>query len=293
MHGTVLDFETHRRRLLAIAYRMLGSRADAEDVVQDAWMRWNDVRCEEVENVPAFLSRIVTRFCLDRMKSAQSQREVYVGTWLPEPVVDDDYLFQPELLAAHELACDLSFAFLLMLERLSPLERAAFLLHDVFDMSFSDIASMLDKKETACRQLAARARVALRSSRRSIPLLQESGARLAQAFVSAARDGDVAALASVLAEDVVFLSDGGGHVAAVPYALLGQANVLRAITGFATKLVPDAIHIRPARINGLAGLVVSTNGEMIQTMAFEMNAEGLINAIYIMRNPEKLRRVTP
>ena len=293
MNDSVLHFESHRRRLLALAYRMLGSRADAEDTVQDAWLRWSDVGCDEVDNPTAFLSRTVTRLCLDRLKSAQTKREVYVGTWLPEPLVDDDALFQPDPLTMHELACDLSFAFLLTLERLSPLERAAFLLHDVFDMGYSEIAEALERSEAACRQLAARARRNVKRPHAAPPVPRESGERLAAAFVKAARDGDVAALAKVLADDAVFLSDGGGRMAAVPYPISGRDAVAKVIIGFATKPVPEALHVRPARINGLAGLVVSANGHLIQTLAFETDGDGLIKTVYVTRNPDKLQRVTP
>lgn len=293
MDRTALQFEPHRRRLLALAYRMLGSRADAEDVVQDAWLRWRGARREEVDHPAAFLSRVATRLCLDRMKSAQAQREVYVGTWLPEPLVDELDGFQPEPPAAHELASDLSFAFLLLLERLSPLERAAFLLHDVFDMPFGDIAVTLGRSEAACRQLATRARKKIKAARPVLALAPESGARLAAAFVSAAREGDVASLAKVLADDVVLLTDGGGRVAAVPQAVVGSALVAQVVVGFTGKLVTDAATVRPARINGLPGLVVSAQGRLIQTLAFEVGGTGRIQAIYVMRNPDKLLHVTP
>lgn len=288
------DFEAQRRHLRAIAYRMLGSRAEAEDVVQDAWLRWHAADRARVENARAFLSATVTRLCLDRLKSAQAQREVYVGAWLPEPVVDDDSQYQPGPEAMHELAHDLSFAFMLTLERLSPLERAAFLLHDVFDMSFAEVAGALGRSEAACRQLAARARANVHANRPAVKVTPDEENRLARAFVSAVRDGDVAALARVLAEDARFVSDGGGRVAAVPRPLSGRTLIARTLIGFARQFDPDKHRMRPARINGLAGCVISTaEGEPIQTMALETDGAGHIKAIYVMRNPDKLRLVAP
>ncbi|HJV53350.1 MAG TPA: sigma-70 family RNA polymerase sigma factor [Noviherbaspirillum sp.] len=290
----VEDFEAQRRHLRAIAYRMLGSRAEAEDVVQDAWLRWHAADRAQVDNVRAFLSATVTRLCLDRLKSAQAQREVYVGAWLPEPVADDDSQYQPGPEAMHELAHDLSFAFMLTLERLSPLERAAFLLHDVFDMSFTDIAGVLGRSAAACRQLAARARANVHANRPAVRITPDEENRLAGAFVSAIRDGDVAALARVLAEDATFVADGGGRVTAVPKPLFGRDLIARTLIGFTRHFVPEKHRMRPTRINGLAGCVISTaEGELIQTIALEADGAGRIKAIYVMRNPDKLRLVAP
>ena len=287
------DFEPHRRYLRGLAYRMLGSRAEAEDVVQDAWLRWHASRRDEVDNPRAFLSRTVTRLCLDRLKSAQAQREVYVGAWLPEPLVDDETQFQPGPEALHELATDLSYAFLLTLERLSPLERAAFLLHDVFDMDYAGVAAALGRSESACRQLASRARANVQANRPAFKVSPEEETRLAGAFVNAIRDGDVGALAQVLAEDATFVSDGGGRVAAVPRPLAGRDLIAKVLIGFGRQLDPQQHRIRFARINGLPGIVISlADGTLVQTLAFEAGAGG-IRAIYVMRNPEKLRRVRP
>lgn len=291
---TADEFEAHRRHLRAIAYRMLGSRAEAEDAVQDAWLRWHAADRAQVENAQAFLSTTVTRLCLDRLKSAQAQREVYVGAWLPEPVVDDDTQYQPGPETLHELAHDLSFAFMLTLERLSPLERAAFLLHDVFDMSFGEVASALGRSAAACRQLAARARSNVHANRPAVKVAPDEETRLTQAFVGAIRDGDVNALARVLAEDATFISDGGGRVTAVPQPLFGRERIATVLIGFARHYHPEKHRMRPARINGLAGCVISTvDGELIQTMALEADGCGRIRAIYVMRNPDKLRMVQP
>lgn len=286
------EFEAHRRYLRSLAYRMLGSRADAEDAVQDAWLRWHATDRTEVGQPRAFLSRTVTRLCLDRLKSAQAQREVYVGAWLPEPVVDDVTEFQPGPEALHELANDLSFAFMLTLERLSPLERAAFLLHDVFDMDFGDIAKTLGRSESACRQLASRARSNVHANRPMNKVSAEEGNRLADAFANAIRHGDVASLAAVLAQDATFVSDGGGRVNAVPTALIGRDKVAQVIIGFARLAKPGEVRVRRALINGLPGFVASgMDGTLIQTMAIEPDGNGQIRAIYVMRNPDKLQRV--
>ncbi len=288
------EFEAHRRHLRAIAYRMLGSRAEAEDAVQDAWLRWHSADRAQVENARAFLSATLTRLCLDRLKSAQAQREVYVGAWLPEPVVDDVDDYQPGPEAMHEFAHDLSFAFLLTLERLSPAERAAFLLHDVFDMSFIEIAGVLGKSEAACRQLASRARGNVRENRPGFKVSPEEEGRLAWAFAAAIRDGDVAALARVLAEDAMMISDGGGRATAVPKPLSGRELVAKVIIGFARQYDPQGYRMRPARINGLPGCVISTmEGELVQTVALEAGKQGKISAIYVMRNPVKLQLVKP
>lgn len=293
-HSSAEDFEPHRRYLRGLAYRMLASRAEAEDVVQDAWLRWHEAERAAVGNPRAFLSRTVTRLCLDRLKSAQAQREVYVGAWLPEPVVDDETQFQPGPEAAHELANDLSFAFMLTLEKLSPLERAAFLLHDVFDMDFGEIAVALGRSESACRQLASRARSNVHANRPSFKVPQEESTRLAEAFVNAIRDGDVAALARVLAQDATFVSDGGGRVTAVPKPLVGRDLVAKVLLGFARQADPQQYRTRRATVNGLPGFVVSTTaGALVQTIALEPDANGLIKAIYVMRNPDKLQRVAP
>ncbi|HYD61442.1 MAG TPA: sigma-70 family RNA polymerase sigma factor [Noviherbaspirillum sp.] len=288
------EFEPHRSYLRGLAYRMLGSRAEAEDAVQDAWLRWHAADRATVDNPRAFLSRTVTRLCLDRLKSAQAQREVYVGAWLPEPLVDDEMQFQPGPEAMHELANDLSYAFMLTLERLSPLERAAFLLHDVFDMDFREVATALGRSESACRQLASRARSNVHANRPSFKVTPEDENRLTGAFVNAIRDGDIDTLARVLAEDATFVSDGGGRVNAVPKPLVGRDLVAKVVIGFSRLYDPQQVRLRRARVNGLPGFVLSTaKGELIQTIAIEPDANGLIKAIYVMRNPDKLQGVAP
>ena len=196
----------HRRRLLGLAYRMLGSRSDAEDMVQDAYLRFADAK--DVRNPEAFLVTVVTRLCLDRLKSARAQREVYVGPWLPEPVFDTDGLSSE---AATEFADDLSFALLLALDRLSPQERAAFLLHDVFDIPFSEIANLIGRSEPACRQLATRARRAVRDERPRPPAAPDIHEHLLTAFLQAVASGDLSQLTGLLRDVAVAVTDGGGR----------------------------------------------------------------------------------
>lgn len=287
--GDAFGFEPHRRRLTGLAYRMLGSLAEAEDVVQDAFLRWHGADRAAVAEPRAFLSRTVARLCLDRLKSARIRRETYVGPWLPEPVLDTDSL-DPG--TASEYAQDLSVALMLVLERLSPLERAAFLLHDIFDMNYADIARTLERSEASCRQLVARARAHVRAARPRFEVPPDNGARVAEAFLAASRSGDLEKLANLLAEDAVMHTDGGGRKRAALNAICGRDNITRFVIGITTKkALAGAATARPARVNGLPGFVVTEADGTVQTLAFEIHG-GQIAAIYIVRNPEKLRHVT-
>lgn len=286
-------FEAQRRRLTALAYRMLGSHAEAQDAVQESWLRWREVPRDEVQNPRAFLSRTVTRLCLDRLKSAQANREVYVGPWLPEPLVEDESLLVGGPESSDAFAEDLGNAFLLALERLSPLERAAFLLHDVFDADFAEVAKALGRSEAACRQLASRARTRVREDRPRYRPPPEHCERLTMAFLFAARTGDAGTLKALLADDARFVSDGGGRIAAAGVPIEGADRIVKATIGFATKHPPpDDARLRYARINGGPGVVFTTaDGRPIQTLAFEFAEDGRIRGIYVVRNPEKLRHV--
>ena len=275
----------HRGRLLGLAYRMLGSRSDAEDIVQDAYLRF--AGAQDVHNAEAFLVTVVTRLCLDRLKSARAQREVYVGPWLPEPVFDAEGLSAD---AATELADDLSFALLLALDRLSPLERAAFLLHDVFDTPFSEIAAMLDRTEAACRQLATRARRAVRDDRPAPAATPDNHARLLQAFGEAVTSGNVARLAELLREDAVAITDGGGRKTAARNPIQGADKIARFFIGLAAKNAGHEIRVEPAMINGAIGALLYLDGELDHTMSMAISGEK-IAAIYIVRNPDKLRHL--
>ncbi|WP_298258080.1 RNA polymerase sigma factor SigJ [Bradyrhizobium sp.] len=273
----------YRRRLLGLAYRMLGSRSDAEDVVQDAYLRF--IGADDVRNPEAFLVTIVTRLCLDRLKSAKAQREIYVGPWLPEPVFDTDGLSTE---AATELADDLSFALLLALDRLSPQERAAFLLHDVFDIPFSDIAAMIGRSEPACRQLATRARRAVRNERPP-PAASDSHAHLLQAFLEAVVNGDMSQLTGLLREDAVAVTDGGGRKTAALNPIYGADKVARFFISVAgkAKATGQDIRIEPAMINGGIGALLYMDGELDHSLSISTDG-AKIAAIYLVRNPDKL-----
>ncbi len=276
----------YRPRLLGLAYRMLGSRSDADDVLQDAYLRFAEAR--DVRNPEAFLVTVVTRLCLDRLKSARARREVYVGPWLPEPVVDAEAMSAD---AATELADDLSFALLLALDRLSPLERAAFLLHDVFDMPFADVARTLERTEAACRQLATRARKAVRKERPAPPAPPESHAKLLAAFNHAVASGDVAKLASLLRADAIMLSDGGGRKPAALNPIHGADKIARFFVGVTRKnLSRHHVRIESATINGSYGALLFLDGEFDQTISLAIDGDK-IAAIYLVRNPDKLRHV--
>jgi RNA polymerase sigma-70 factor (ECF subfamily) len=279
-------FEPHRGHLFAVAYRMLGSVAEAEDVVQDAYLRWSRADRSTVDVPRAYLTRAVTRLCLDRRSSAAARREEYPGTWLPEPLVESD----PQ--APHALADDLSMALLVALERLSPLERAAFLLHDVFDLEFAEVASALERTEEAVRQLAARARAHVRDTR---PRYQPSAAeasRLSAAFGAAILNGDVDGLRRLLAEDAILYSDGGGKRSAALNPIYGSDKIARFVEGVTRKkgLQTDPSKARFAWINGLPGFVVQSP-DGIETLALEIEGDRVVT-IYIVRNPDKLRHLT-
>lgn len=286
--------QVHARRLRALAYRMLGSVADAEDIVQEAWLRWDGVDEEEVRHDAAFLSRLVTNLCLDRLGSASARREHYVGIWLPEPWIDDE---EEAALAADpavqaEFSQDLSVAFLLMLERLSPLERAAFLLHDVFDEDFDEIALRLQRTPAACRQLASRARNRIRTDHGRRMVDPGERQRLFQAFSEAVRAFDVDGLARILTEDAVLMADGGGKASAVPRPLQGAAQVAKVLIGFAR--LPDSHWtLESVLLNGEPGCLVfdRMTGSLLQTITLAPSRiePNRIGALYIQRNPDKLK----
>jgi RNA polymerase sigma-70 factor (ECF subfamily) len=289
------SFEPHRRRLLGLAYRMLGSMAEAEDAVQEAYLRWHDVDREAVVEPRAFLTTTTTRICLDVLKSARARREEYVGPWLPDPVTDTAAL-APD--AQTEIAEDLSVALLLALDALSPLERAAFLLHDVFDYSFTQVADTLGRNEAACRQLASRARARVREARPASPMPPRAGrdaidpkhAQLLSAFLSASQSGDLATLTSLLASDARLVTDSGGKVPAAMNVLEGADRVAAFLAGVVKKGWTADLSSRFETINGLPGMIVTDSKGLVQTNAFEIDG-GVIKAIYAVRNPDKLRHL--
>lgn len=271
-------FEAARPMLLRIAYRMLGSLADSEDVIQDAWLRWSSSDRGNVREPAAFLRRTVVRLCLDLLKSAKARREEYVGPWLPDPIVHDEPIE------------DVTLPLLLALERLSPLERAAFLLHDVFGESFDDIAQTLGRDSAACRQLAARARQNIRADKPRYAVSREHGLTIASAFFAASRNGDLNALGKLLADDVRFQADGGGKRPALPRIISGSREVADLLAAIAAMLKdrPSSL-IRYTFINGLPGFVTE-EADGLQTTALLIDADR-IKAIYVMRNPDKLRHL--
>ena len=279
--GDLAAFEAQRPRLKRLAYRMLGSVAEAEDAVQDAWLRWTRAG-DEVTDPAAWLVRATSRLCIDRLRAAKAQREAYRGPWLPDGLVEEMSVDPVER------AEDVSVAFLLALERLSPLERAVFLLHDVFDEDYAEVAETLGRNEAAVRQLAARARSHVQEARPRFTVSQDEAARLTNAFVAAAVGGDVAALTGMLAKDAVMITDGGGKRAAALRKLCGPEDIIGLLKGLAWRhegLMRG--QIRPVRINGYPGFVLMAE-DGPTTIAFQPGAEGVIEAIYVMRNPDKL-----
>jgi RNA polymerase sigma-70 factor (ECF subfamily) len=277
-------FESLRPRLLRHAYRMLGSRADAEDVVQDAYLRRLGAHGDEVRDEPAFARTIVTRLCLDRLGSARRRHEAYVGPWLPEPFVEDDAALPDR---AAEIADDVSFALMLALDRLTPAERAAFLLHDVLDVPFDEIAVTLARSEPAVRRLASRGREHVREAHRSGATRREEAERVRRAFLKALRNDDVDGLKALFAQDAVMLSDGGGKAFAALNPLHGPDRIARFYTGVVRKS-NSTFTAWNTTVNGAPGLVVYASGILLNTLALEIE-DGLIHAVYAMRNPDKLR----
>ena len=273
------SFEPLRPKLMRVAYRMLGSVADAEDAVQEAFIRWMRADRSEVREPEAFLRRSVTRLCLDQLKSARRQRETYVGPWLPDPVVEE------------EQEDDVTLPLMLALERLSPLERAAFLLHDVFGLGFEEVAATIQRDAPTCRQLASRARTHVREARPRFQVEKQRSLELAEAFFAASRSGDMKALGAMLAADVSVHADGGGKRPAAAGADRrircrheGPRSLAAHFRKNASKLV------RAGFINGLPGFVTLEADGELQTTALDIEG-GKIAAIYVVRNPDKLRHL--
>jgi RNA polymerase sigma-70 factor (ECF subfamily) len=279
-------FEAERPRLKRLAYRMLGSVAEAEDAVQDAWLRWTRAGAGEgVADPAAWLVRTTTRLCIDRLRAAKAEREAYRGPWLPEPLIE------PLTVDPVERAEDVSVAFLLALERLSPLERAVFLLHDVFDEDYAEVAQTLDRSEAAVRQLASRARQHVRDARPRFTVSQEEAAKLSAAFMAASASADFTQLAALLTEDAVLVTDGGGKRGAALRVMVGRDDIVRLLRGVAWRHGgPPVESLEAVRINGWPGFVVQME-DGPSTVAFEPGPDGLIAAVYYMRNPEKLAHV--
>jgi len=280
-------FEQWRRYLVGVAYRMLGSVSEAEDVVQDAYLRWHGTDLATVTDVRAYLTTVTSRLCLDRLRSARHQRETYIGPWLPEPLVDD--LDTP--MGAEALASDVSFALMLALERLSPLERAAFLLHDVFGLDFAQVANGLERSEASCRQLASRARKRVQAERPRYPVNLEEHIQVTDTFFSAARSGDVDKLMTLLSRNATVHTDGGGKRTAALRSIAGADKVCRLFAGLARKArSPSPRWAKRLTVNGLPGLLTIEEDGLPQVTTLELDGDR-IQAVYIIRNPDKLRHL--
>lgn len=280
-------FEENRRLLFGTAYRMLGSVADAEDIVQDAWLAWNRTERASVQHPKAYLVRTVTNLSLNRLTSAQAVREAYVGPWLPEPL-----LTSPDVAEEAELADTVSMAVLVVLETLTPVERAVFLLREVFGYSYAEIAEVVGKSEAAVRQSAHRAREHVRARRPRFSANASEQREIAEKFLAACAGGDLGEVLTLLAPDVVSWSDGGGVVSAARRPLHGPDHVARWLLGVLAKPEVQGVEMRVGEINGEAGLLLSVGGVNHGAVTFEA-AGGRITALRFVVNPQKLRGIQP
>jgi RNA polymerase sigma-70 factor (ECF subfamily) len=284
-------FQEHRKLLFAVAYRMLGTAADAEDAVQDAWLRWSSADRSDVDDPRAYLMRITTNLALDRLRSAQAQRVTYVGPWLPEPM-----LTSPDVAEDAELAESVSMAMLVVLETLSPLERAVFLLKEVFGFPYAEIAQALDRSETSVRQLGTRARKHVEARRPRFSIDREERRAVTDRFIDATLGGDINKLMEVLAPDVTLWTDGGGKVRAALRTIHGADKVgrwLSSVTGQPYAGVrPEDMRIRLADLNGVPGIVVDGPDRPIGAITVDVDDQGRVVAVHLVANPDKLRAVT-
>lgn len=286
-------FQEQRTHLIGIAYRMLGEMGAAEDVAQEAWLRWQRADGEDIRDPRAWLSAVTVRLALDALRKARARRETYVGPWLPEPLLPDDTqaLTADAPAARAELASDLSLALLMVLERLTPEERAALILHDAFDCDYATIAAALEKNEAACRKLVSRARERVKAERPRRTVTGEQHRQMIARFMQAAASDDPKQIASLLAPDVVLYTDGGGKRQAALNPIYGADKVLRFTLGVLSKFgPPDGFQIEPAEINGTPGLLLRTAEGLDSALTVELDSE-LIRAVYLVRNPDKLRRI--
>ena len=288
MDSSAEIFSAYRRRLFGIAYRMLGSRADAEDILQETYLRWIDSNTSAPRSIEAWLVTVVTRLCIDRLRSAKAEREVYTGSWLPEPLVSPEPLSPDRTL---ELASDLSIAFLLVLERLAPDERAAFLLHEVFDFAYAEIGRILGKTPAACRQIVHRAKQRVQDDRPRFSVSREAHGQLLEKFLAAASAGRREQIMSLLADEVRVTTDGGGKVSSFRKVLQGADRVARFYAGLSRKFAGRSVY-RLAEINGAPGLLRYLDGKLESAQALVMNGTQICE-IYIVRNPDKLKGIVP
>jgi RNA polymerase sigma-70 factor (ECF subfamily) len=281
-------FTAARPRLFAIAYRMLGSRADAEDVLQDAWMRWHQADQSTLQSAEAWLVTVVTRLSIDRLRAAKAEREAYVGWWLPEPLVEPE-ADTPSPEKAVELAGDLSMALLWVLERLSPEERAAFLMRQVFDQDYTEIAALLGKTEAACRQMVHRASDRVQQDRPRFDVAPDAHRDLLERFAEASRTGQRDAIRALLADDAHLVGDGGGKVPSF-MRIIQDAGQITKIYCELVQHMGDDIRYVHVRINGEPGLLRYVDGKLESAQSFVIE-NGRIVAIYVVRNPDKLAHI--
>ena len=277
-------FQRLRGRVFAVAYRMLGSRAEAEDVVQDAYLRWHQADHDAIRNPEAWLVTTATRLAIDRLRALKVERDAYVGPWLPEPLMRID---SPSPERALELASDLSIAFLVMLERLGPEERAAFLLHDVFERDYGEIAELLDKSEATCRQLVHRARERVRKERKRFDVPDATRVRLLKRFTAAVAAEDEQGLLALFAPDATWTADGGGRVAAARQPLVGAERIAKLVIALQQKFYKGRASMHLAEVNGETGLVIRTDGRITAVVSIATDGERIVH-VYAVLNPDKL-----
>ena len=282
-------FDQHRSLLFSVAYRMLGTVADAEDMLQETFIRWQQAAEEEIRSPRAFLVTIVSRLCINHLQSARVQREEYVGQWLPEPIVTDPANDPLNIIRVDE---SLSLAFLVLMERLTPVERAVFLLREVFEYEYAEIAAILGQSEVNCRQILRRSRQHVSALRPRFTVSAEKKSELLERFLRATASGDVNQLIAVLTKDAVLHSDGGGKAIAVPNLVHGSDAVARAILRGMSKLVPRNLVRRMAQINGNPGVITYLEGRPVSVITIDGTAER-IRAVYVVTNPEKLSHLPP
>lgn len=282
------DFKLWRDYLVGVAYRMLGSVVEAEDVVQEVYLRWHQTERCSVKDVRAYLTTVASRLCLDRLKAASRHRETYIGPWLPEPLIET----REQPFEAEALARDTSFALMLTLERLSPLERAAFLLHDVFGLAFRDVAASLDREEATCRQLARRARQQVKNAGSRYRVSRSQHEQLANRFFTASRTGNIEVLRELLISEATLHTDGGGKRIAARRVIYGADKICRFFAGLARKKAPSSNPkwSRFLTVNGLPGWLTVEEDGLPQVTALELNDDG-VQAVYVMRNPDKLKHL--
>jgi len=283
---TAETFERYRPLLFGIAYRMLGSAMEAEDAVQETYLRYQATPPESVRSERAFLSTVITRLCIDQLRSARAQREQYVGPWLPEPLLTEDLAAAPTPADRIGERESISMAFLVLLERLTPLERAVFLLHEVFDYSFAEVGEIVGRTEVTCRQLFRRAKQHLVEQRPRFAPSPVEQQRLTESFLRACRHGDLDELTGLLAEDVTLWADGGGKVAAARQPIHGRAAVARFLLGILAK-APADLGVQPTEINGEPGIVAYSGGRAFGALAIETDGQQ-VRGLRLVANPDKL-----